>query len=70
MELGEKIKRVRHLKGLTQKQVAKALGMTQAAYSMIEKGKIKVTKERLQQIAEVLNIDPIIIMNIDRLFVA
>ena len=55
MSLGEKIKELREKKGMNQKQVAEASGITQATISRIEKGKVKQLKsEALKRLAEAL----------------
>lgn len=38
VQLGKALKAMRHVRDLTQAQAAKALGLTQSAYSMLESG--------------------------------
>jgi transcriptional regulator with XRE-family HTH domain len=57
IKINEKIKFMRSLKSLTQEQVAYKLGITTHAYAKIERGETDVNFSRLQQIAEVMEID-------------
>jgi transcriptional regulator with XRE-family HTH domain len=57
MEVFDKIKLVRSLKGWTQEQIADKLGISTYAYAKIERGETDVNFSRLQQIAEVMEID-------------
>ncbi|WP_288460451.1 helix-turn-helix transcriptional regulator [uncultured Chryseobacterium sp.] len=56
--IGNNIKNIRELKNLTQEFVAEKLDISQSAYSRLEKGEIKISKEKLVQIAEVLEVKP------------
>lgn len=56
--IGKKIKRLRELKDLTQDYVASEIGLSQSAYSKIEAGETDLTYQRLEKIAEVLQIKP------------
>ncbi len=53
--LGNNIRKIRELNGFTQEKVSAALGMTQGNYARIEKGEIRISEERLQKIAGLLN---------------
>ncbi|HXH18556.1 MAG TPA: helix-turn-helix transcriptional regulator [Chitinophagales bacterium] len=55
MKVHENIRALRMAKGLTQEFMAKKLKMDVANYSRIERGVAKLTVERLQEIAEILN---------------
>ena len=58
MGFGEKLKKLRKEKGLTQKQVAKELGFTDRAYASYEQGNIRPRKrETYDKLAEVLGCD-------------
>ncbi|QGK73503.1 helix-turn-helix domain-containing protein [Flavobacterium sp. SLB02] len=54
MLIGDKIKSIRELKNYTQEYIADQLGITQAGYSKIEKGKTSLSLEKLQQLALIL----------------
>lgn len=56
LTLGNKIKKVRELKGLKQEYMAEVLGISQPSYSKIETDEVSVSPERLEQIAKVLQV--------------
>ena len=56
--IGNKIKNIRELKNLTQEYMAERLDISQSAYSKLEKGNIKVSQEKLSQIANILEVKP------------
>lgn len=56
--IGNKIKNIRELKNLTQEYMAERLDISQSAYSKLEKGDIKVSQEKLSQIADILEVKP------------
>lgn len=51
-----KIKKVRIMMGMTQKDVAKQIGITQAMYSMIENEKRKPSKKTAAKIEELFGV--------------
>lgn len=56
MNLGEKIKKIRELKGLTQLDIAEKLSVTQSSYSKMEIGTVDIPFTKLEQIAIALNV--------------
>lgn len=64
MDIGDKIRKVRELKGFKQEYVASKLGMSVTAYGNIERNDSSLTFERLEQIAEVLEVTVQDILNI------
>ena len=64
-QAGQNIKAIRELKNFTQDYVASQLNMSVPNYSNIETGKTDVTLTRLQQIAEVLQIDYLQIIHLN-----
>jgi transcriptional regulator with XRE-family HTH domain len=54
--IGEKIRGIRTLKGLSQENLAEMLGLSLPAYADIERGKKDVTIKRLEQIADKLGV--------------
>jgi transcriptional regulator with XRE-family HTH domain len=54
--LGQKIKKLRELKNLTQSHVANELGISQGAYSKLELGETEISYAKLNRIAEILGI--------------
>ena len=64
-QIGEKVRRLREIKGMRQESVAHELGMTPNGYGKIERGESSITLERLEQIARVLNMSPLDILRFD-----
>lgn len=60
-----KIKQIRELKNLTQEHIANQLGLSVRAYSKIETGETQLTINRLNEISNILNIDPIEVLGFD-----
>ena len=56
--IGNKIKNIRELKNLTQEYLAEKLYISQAAYSKMEKGDNKISQNKLNKIAEILEVNP------------
>lgn len=56
MLIHEKIKAVRNFKGIKQKSIADALGLTVQSYSLKERGKRPITTSELEVIAEQLGV--------------
>ena len=54
--IGIKIKRVRERKGYSQEFMASQLDISQASYARLESQKSKVSTERLQKIADILDV--------------
>jgi len=63
--IGEKIRKIRTLKGYSQEYVSDLLRISQAAYSDIENNKTKINLERIQELAGVFNIDVDDLLNFD-----
>ncbi|MDR1876577.1 MAG: helix-turn-helix domain-containing protein [Flavobacteriaceae bacterium] len=55
--IGENIRRFRELRGYSQEYMAHELDLTQSAYGKIEKETVKITVDRLQKIADILEVD-------------
>ncbi|TXD72822.1 helix-turn-helix domain-containing protein [Aequorivita antarctica] len=56
MKIGDNIKRIREVKGLSQKEVITAIGMGAAQYSRIENGKTDPSISTVEKIAKALGI--------------
>lgn len=56
MSLAYKIRRLREGKNYTQEYMSERLNISQNTYSKIETGGIKLTVDRLQQIADILEV--------------
>lgn len=55
--IGDKIRKIRTLKGFSQDYVSNLLNISQAAYSDFENNKSKVNLERIQEIANIFEMD-------------
>lgn len=64
-DLGEKIRKIRTLKGYTQDYMATKLDVSQRAYSKLENNEIKLDWNRLTTISEILEIDPTELISFD-----
>jgi transcriptional regulator with XRE-family HTH domain len=65
MEIGHKIRKLRELRNYSQEFMALRLGISQVAYSKIETGQTQMNLQRLEKIAETLEIDPFTLMSFD-----
>jgi transcriptional regulator with XRE-family HTH domain len=63
--IGEKIRKIRELKGLKQVNVAEKLGMTLNGYGKIERGESTITMERLEQVSNVLGMKVLDVLHFD-----
>ena len=63
--IGDNIKKFRELKNITREQIAADLKMSLSNYSKIERGEIDLTISRVQEIANVLEVDVSQILNFD-----
>jgi transcriptional regulator with XRE-family HTH domain len=64
-KIGSSIRKIREIKGLKQESVAMKLGLTTNGYGKIERGESQINLERLNQIAEVFDVNPSDILNFD-----
>lgn len=58
LNIGNKIKKLRELKNLTQEHMASVIGVTQSAYSRMEMGETQITYSKLERIAGELGMKP------------
>lgn len=63
MEIGEKIRKIRELKGYTQDYMANVLEISQRAYSKIERNETKLDWDRISKISKTLEIEPVDLIN-------
>lgn len=56
MKIGNKIRRIREIKGIKQETIANKIGIAQSSYGKIERGEIQLSVDRLQAIAEALEL--------------
>ena len=62
---GGNLRKIRELKGIKQESVAKQLGITTNGYGKIERGESAINIDRLEQIATILGITAMDIMQFD-----
>lgn len=55
MKLHEKIRFLRALQGFSQQEMAEKLNLSPNAYSKVEQGRTDITPDRLQKIADILD---------------
>ena len=63
--IGEKIRKVRTIKGYSQEYVSEKLKISQPAYSDIEKNKTKITLETLKELAKIFEVEVNDLMSFD-----
>jgi len=68
MNIGDNIKKIRELKNYSQEYVAQELGISQSTYARIESGTIVPKIDRLQRIAEILEIDVSFLLSTSNVF--
>ncbi|MGL6269736.1 MAG: helix-turn-helix domain-containing protein [Chitinophagaceae bacterium] len=64
MQIGDKIRKVRELKGLKQETIAQKLGMSVTAYGNLERGESSLSFDRLEEIAAAMEVSVSDIINI------
>ncbi|MFC0184790.1 Helix-turn-helix domain-containing protein [Pseudarcicella hirudinis] len=67
LAIGEKIRLIRIFKGFSQESISFCLGISQQAYHKIEKGQTALTNERLESIAEILEVKVVEIESVNSL---
>lgn len=65
MDINEKIRKLRENNSWSQEQMAEKLNMSLNGYAKIERGESKIYLERLEQIAQVFDIDIVELMQSD-----
>ena len=65
MSVNEKIRKIREAKDWSQEQMAEKLNMSLSGYAKIERGESKIYLDKLEQIAQVFDIDVIELMQSD-----
>ena len=56
LRLGNKIRKIREIKGLKQENVADKIGLSLSSYGKIERGEVKLSVERLSTIAAAMEL--------------
>lgn len=62
-KIGERIRKARMLSGLSQQNIADELELTVASYSNIERGVTDITITRLYQLAKLLNVSVLFLLD-------
>lgn len=57
MQVHEKIRTLRELNNLTQEEIAEKLSISTSGYSKIERGETRLNIERLQQLADIFQVN-------------
>ncbi|OOF47025.1 helix-turn-helix domain-containing protein [Rodentibacter trehalosifermentans] len=65
MSVNEKIRKIREAKDWSQEQMAEKLNMSLNGYAKIERGESKIYLDKLEQIAQVFDIDVVELMHSD-----
>ena len=60
-----KIKQIRELKNFSQEYVSQKMGISTRAYSKIETGETQLTIKRLNEISEILDVQPLEVLGFD-----
>ena len=66
MGSSEKIKIMREMNQWTQEEVAEKLGMSTTGYAKIERGETKLRLDKLEQIAQIFNLDIVELLSSDQ----
>lgn len=62
--IGRNISMYRKIRGLKASDVAERLGMKEASYTRYERGESSITVDIIQQVAQILKIDPITMLSV------
>lgn len=65
MTVGQKIKEIRKSRGLNQKQLAAEINKSESSLKKYENGQIAITVDVLLDVAEVLNVNPSTLLNVE-----
>lgn len=69
MLVGEKIRKIRSLRGFSQDYMAQQLDMSQNNYSRIELGDVKITTDTLESIAKIFDLKPEDVLTFDEKYI-
>jgi transcriptional regulator with XRE-family HTH domain len=64
-QIGDNIRKIRELKGFSQEYMANHLGITQRAYSKVERQETKLCWDRITNISKILQIDTVDLVSFD-----
>lgn len=66
MEIQSKIRSIRKAQQRSQEEMAEKLGIAPSSYAKIERGAVKLNIDKLQQIAEIFNMDAVELLSSDK----
>lgn len=64
-KIGDNLRKIRELKGIKQESIARQLGLTTNGYGKIERGESALNIKRLEEIADILGVNALDIMQFD-----
>lgn len=64
-QIGEKIRQIRELKGFSQEYIAQELGITQRAFSKIERNEVKIDWNKIEKLALIFEMEPTDLVSFD-----
>lgn len=67
--MGIKIRQLRELKGFSQEYMAHKLDISQKSYSKLERNETKIDWDRINEIAQIFEMDPVDLVNFDDTFI-
>lgn len=67
MDVGQKIKEIRRLSGMNQNQLANEINKSASTLKKYENGEVAITVEVLMDIAEVLEVNPCILLGVEEI---
>ncbi|MCA4893940.1 MAG: helix-turn-helix transcriptional regulator [Cytophagales bacterium] len=65
MKIGQKIRKIREMKGISQEYLATQLNISPQAYGKLEREETKLDFDRIEVIAKLMEIEPLDIVNFD-----
>lgn len=57
-------RKIKEIKGLKAVELAEKLGLKESSYTRYERGEGPITVDLIQQITEVLNVDPLLLLSV------
>jgi transcriptional regulator with XRE-family HTH domain len=64
-KIGNRIRKIREIKGYTQEYMSAKMEISQRTYSKIENNDIKLDWDRIQSISKILEVDPLQLVSFD-----
>jgi len=70
VNVGKKIRKIREIKGFTQEYLASQLGISQRAYSKLERDEVKLSWDKIVAISKTLDVKPedLVMFNEEQIF--